>query len=491
MSATKLGPQDMLEYIAQYGVLIYRKCQYAIQKSAVESHLLRHKIYREERQKLMSSISQLKIFEPHEVPLPASDSSPIDGLPVLDGFRCSVDGCGSLFVSSKRMNHHQKERHAGIHPCSAREVKLQTFFRVFEVTEAIHTGMSGIEMQASILGEIEMLEEQEPVQQPLPKPFLTDYETETLTYFYWFNTQTSLTIPCTERPRSASHYWKREVVPLAFSKRWLMCGLLGLSAYHLAVTNNQAMLEGDHTENSSQFFSVFSTGFNEAKICALGTEGSEVEKKACIAGEQIDYVISCIHWNQSPSQLESIMIILRRFYIRHCTLSQDDSHSNEAGIQNEAFERASMIIQKSPPSNSGPLSVLLTRLSALPSRMTEAFGRPENVRDIGDVLTTISDIAILIECCEIGFVSDDMRVALEGMTMWLAKISDRFYQMVSIHDPAALTVLAHWAASLVERAEKCGCWFLEGLARTIILQIVEQLPADKPAIIGLIESLMK
>ncbi|CAG8958180.1 hypothetical protein HYFRA_00000532 [Hymenoscyphus fraxineus] len=292
MSATKLGSQDMLEYDAQYGVLICRKCQYAIQKSAVESHLLRHKIYWEERQKLMSSISQHNVFEPHEVPLPASDSSPIDGLPVLIGFRCSVDGCGSLFASSKRMNHRQKERHAGIPPCSAREVKLQTFFRgtkikYFEVTEAIHTEMSGIEMQASILGEIETLEEQDLVQQQLLKPSLTDYKTETVSYFYCFNTQTSLTIPCTE-----SHYWQREVVPLALANRWLMCGSLGLSAYHLAVTNNQAMFGGDHTENSSQLFSVFSTRFNEAKICALRKEGSEVEKKAYIAGKQIEYVIS-------------------------------------------------------------------------------------------------------------------------------------------------------------------------------------------------------
>ncbi|KAK9491447.1 hypothetical protein V1508DRAFT_421970 [Lipomyces doorenjongii] len=46
-------------------------------------NLLRHKIYRDERQRLLSSIAGLHIFEPHLVPLPTPAPPPIDALPII------------------------------------------------------------------------------------------------------------------------------------------------------------------------------------------------------------------------------------------------------------------------------------------------------------------------------------------------------------------------------------------------------------------------
>src|SRR5277367_6532329 len=133
MLAIRLGPRDLLEYDARYGVLICRECQYAIQKSALQSHLLRHKIYRHERQRLLSSIAQLDLFEPHQVPLPTPASPPIDALPIISGYRCTAVGCGNLCASSKRMRRHWSEIHGLSEPLNpssfARPVKLQTFFR--------------------------------------------------------------------------------------------------------------------------------------------------------------------------------------------------------------------------------------------------------------------------------------------------------------------------------------------------------------------------
>jgi hypothetical protein len=105
---------NILVYNAQHRVLICRDCQYAVQKSALASHLLRHKIYRTDRQQLLSSVSSLDVLEPEDVLLPGPTSSPVDELPVIDELRCTVAGCEYLYASEKRMKKHRSESHFGV-----------------------------------------------------------------------------------------------------------------------------------------------------------------------------------------------------------------------------------------------------------------------------------------------------------------------------------------------------------------------------------------
>ena len=134
MSLVNFGANDLLRYNPAHKILICSDCQYAIQKSALESHLLRHKIYRGDRQRLLSSIEQLDLLDPDEVSLPALGSPAVDLIPVLSGFCCTVQGCRHLTASSKRMQRHWSETHGqgGSVPLLssfARPAKLQTFFR--------------------------------------------------------------------------------------------------------------------------------------------------------------------------------------------------------------------------------------------------------------------------------------------------------------------------------------------------------------------------
>lgn len=59
----------------------------------------------------------------------------------------------------------------------------------------------------------------------------------------------------------------------------------------------------------------------------------------------------------------------------------------------------------------------------------------------------------LSECCEIRSACDEAGAAWQDMAAWLANASHNFDRMVGCHDPAALVVLARWAAVLVKRAE--------------------------------------
>ena len=76
------------------------------------------------------------------------------------------------------------------------------------------------------------------------------------------------------------------------------------------------------------------------------------------------------------------------------------------------------------------------------------------------------------------------------MAKWLADVPDHFDQMIVYDHPAALVVLAHWAAILVKRAEHVGCWYLKGSAKIVVLQVVRQLCTNGRAVLGLVDSLM-
>jgi hypothetical protein len=54
---------------------------------------------------------------------------------------------------------------------------------------------------------------------------------------------------------------------------------------------------------------------------------------------------------------------------------------------------------------------------------------------------------------------------------FLHSLPSHFHTLLSRHEPAALVVLAHWAATLVHGAEASGCWLLRGLAGRLVEEI--------------------
>lgn len=512
----------------------------------MRSHLLRHKIYRTERERLLSSITQLDLFEPHHVPLPNPTSPPIEALPIISGYRCTALGCETLCASSKRMRRHRREVHNLSEPPNsssfARPVKLQTFFRgtklkYFEVDATRVAGTTRVVSPATTTtdngseryGEgghdeqsLDALSTTSPTPPSLPlrvpKPpenlpgsSLVNIDLRALTYFHHFTTATSRTLPINEYPLPAAHYWQTDVVLLALRWRWLMCGLLAISACHLATLADGATIEWAHREQSAQFFAEFSAGWEETARHDMSIEAAGVEEEVKKAGGRIRCILVCAHWPSSNttlnqginpgqaaiSRLQTIMTTLRSFAIPDFKLCPGGTRSDDDDGQEEVFARASRILKTRGSSGAGSFGVfssfdgspsaLFNRLSALPSRMAEAIGKPESAQD---VLATLSAMATLVECCDITFESDEMGAAWRGTTTWLIKVPDHFNHMVSRHNPAALVVLAHWAASLVIRAENCGCWFLKGSAQTVLLEIAEQIPADDRAVQSLVGSLM-
>ena len=493
----RLGPNNLLEFDSRYGVLICRECHYAIQKSALQSHLLRHKIYREERQQLLTAIAQLDLLEPEDVLLPSPDSLPIDSLPILDGFRCTALGCGNLCASSKRMKRHRSEAHGLSEPCDpsffSRPVKIQTFFRgtklrYFEVTP-LHTqgnSMTALPLTTATTEGIDDDEQDgdldEPAEQaqdsqmqdvPLSSSSEIPLNLETMTYFHHFTSVTSLTIPGIKRLQDSPQYWQTEVVHYALQRQWMMCGLLAVSACHLASLTDDPDLELVHGQRAISFAGEFLAGLENTYSHGLPVE----VRQACT---QIRSILRCAQGTAldpaAPSPLHSFMEVIRDFII-------PEYDTDENGL----FRAACPMMNMMPCDAS---EALRRSLESLPARMTDAFGRPSNTRE---PLTIMSAVMALHGCVAITFGcgENDQGPAWVGMISWVSKVPETYRQMVANHHAAALVVLAHWAAGLVGRAENCGWWFLKGSAATIMSMIEERLPPEDYAVRGLIAGLQQ
>lgn len=492
----RLGPHDLLEYNAIYKVLICRDCHYAIQKNALGSHLLRHKIYREERQRLLSTINGLDIVEPDDLPLPNANTLPVDTLPVVSGHCCTVAGCGHLCASSKRMRRHWSDAH-GVNGSNnfsslARSVKLQTFFRgtklkYFEVSATSSNTESqlsddeiGYGREGSRLNAAPSPAQSTPNSEPCPAVDL-----ETLIYFHHFITATKLSLPGAEDSLPASQYWEKDIIPLALQRRWLMCGLLAISAYHSATFEDETTARKIHRERAAKFNSEFFAGFNMIANDDTNTMATEAFQKANKAGIQIRSILNCTQWTLNEftmsqettpgpatfSQLESILRGIRSSVSSESVTSSCKDQSRDEGPQRALDKNGSL-------ENDNARTMLLNYIHMLPYRMAEIFGKPDHDQDAPAILLAIEALS---KCCISSFESDDLLGVWQCMAAWLIKTPDHFNRMVSLQNSAALVVLAYWAAILVERAESCGVWFIHGLSRRILLQIQEYLSTDDAA----------
>ncbi|KAI4160161.1 MAG: hypothetical protein LQ342_005950 [Letrouitia transgressa] len=528
MPDARFGAGDLLEYNSKYSLLICRKCQYAVQKNALESHLLRHKIYRGDRQRLLSSIARLDLLEPHHVPLPAPGSPPVDALPILSGYCCTAEGCLHLTASSKRIKRHWSEFHGlhGLVPLSssfARPAKLQTFFRgtkvrYFEVasptTSLSNTDYDGNDDDGKKAREEEgrnAIAATPPSRPSVPvtpgtaqDPSPADFNLETLAYFYHFSTTTSLTLPGAEHPQSAKHYWQTHVLLRALQQRWLMCGLLAISAYHLVALADDTTSKQIHRERGVHFYSEFSAGLGQTTGSVLDLEVANIVEETKQCCEQIRRLLYCAQWLLAEDafgdavarcQLLPIMSTVRgcgvpNYTLRHSKIRNENHESQEEWVAQGCLHTRNSSHSENPnadSSNTNMPSVLLNILRALPFRIAEGLGRPESAQD---VFATLSAISTMVECCDISFACDEVAAAWQGVATWLTNVPDHYNQMVQRHDPAALVVLAHWAAMLVKRAERVGCWFLKGSAKIIVLQVARHLSAKEHTVLSLVECLM-
>lgn len=488
----RLGPDGLLEYNAEYGVLICRECQYAVQKNALGSHLLRHKIYREDRHQLLASIELLRLHDPEDVPVPNPESPAVEAIPVISGHACAVDGCAYLCASSKRMRRHWTAAHGSepLEPIS-RPATFQTFFRgtklrYFEIVSSAPAAATSSTRSSTNGGQSATLSS------PADLPSL-DIDLETLTYFHHFLTTTSPTLP--EQSPHIGHFWHKEVIPLALKHKWLMAGVLATSAFYLSIMLAGAPEKEAHKEKYVRLSFEFRSGWEAMDRLGYATMDLAVLNAVKKAHHQVDCLLNCAEWafaesytlQELPFDLELLMRNLHDLAYPERPQTESDQNANHRPKFDGVLFRAGRVHGTNEPQSVRMPSTILNSLRVLPQHMAEIFGKPEPTME---ALSPVIAFGALADCCETSYSSDNESAAWIGMTTWLAEIPDSFYNFISRRDPATLVVLAYWAAFLVGRAEAQGCWFVRGLRERMLMQISQHLVINKAAR-SLVTELMK
>ncbi|KIW95463.1 uncharacterized protein Z519_04048 [Cladophialophora bantiana CBS 173.52] len=255
----------LLTYMPDYGLVICKRCEFAIQPQAISSHLLRHRIYRGERQELLERIGRLKLLDPAEVPKPPPDISPLPYLQVSDGYRCKFPACDHLYISEKRMSQHLHGSHKELSAINieiqARRVRLQTFFkgnkiRYFEVNAA-HGASNHKGPTDSTTHPLPRLSRLSHAQVAPTSPADDDSRNSgkssaaelpmsDLMYLHHYITRTSLSLT---RGDDSLTFWA-DTLPLhASTQPFLMHGILGVAAFHQAAITSDAQQRKMHQSN--------------------------------------------------------------------------------------------------------------------------------------------------------------------------------------------------------------------------------------------------
>lgn len=522
MPSSPRNPQDLLAYNSAYRVLICRKCQYAIQKNAISSHLLRHKIYREERQRLLSYVAELDILDPEDVISPPPGSQAIPGLSVIPGYCCIRPGCDSLCASIKRMKRHQSQDHKETDLVNiaayARPVMLQTFFRgtKLKYVEVSDGGMRGdravMSNEASFENDedadVQDIEDEvpsignassgmsdrslsqrttSPLESAQDSEHVANLNLEAMAYFRHYLTTTSASLPA---PYDAPQYWSTTVVDHSLKHQWLMHGLLALAAYNLAKNSIDADLKETHALYGRQYLLEFSNGFSLELVRQQILHGTDMST----IGNRIHHLLKC-----AISAIGHSAPDIDRINGQHPSLGiaplveilgdiAQWSFLPPPGLSDQQliFSRAKTILdfnEEDIPNLDPTYFRLLNCLGSLPAQLATALGRPDRVQE---VLATLAATSSLVVCCEISFASDSREAVWHGMVGWLVMLPQQFHDMVKTDSAAALVLLAYWSA-LVSRAETMGFWFMNGLAERVIREVDERLEDNQSGLRRLVQ----
>lgn len=110
-------PDQLFSQLPDYGVIICRRCQHAIQPTKIASHLrhTNHRIPITQAQEIQYTISTWQGFaqEPQELIFPHSVEQPIPGLALYtDGLLCTVvEDCDYVCRSHESIRKHIKSEH--------------------------------------------------------------------------------------------------------------------------------------------------------------------------------------------------------------------------------------------------------------------------------------------------------------------------------------------------------------------------------------------
>lgn len=484
---------DLLKHYEEYGVIICKPCSFAIQPSALASHLLKHQIYRSERRKLISQLVHLKLTDPADVVDPAPMSNPVPELQIYKGLRCLHKGCQHICASEKRMSQHWSEVHGERESKNVitRPAWLQTFFRgnkirYFEVSGPFNGPVSITSSPASNDSPATPRTNIDSTSSPVEPPLTLDMDS--LRYLLYYKEHTALSLP--RNDRESTWFWTAGIPQEALKHPFLMSGLLGLAAFHMARVTPDPAQSAYHHAASVRYQAASLTDFREL------TRRPDVSNAvALIAYSRLIAIQRCtrdIDDAYKVNWITEFMYLIRGSVEQLISLQAFLPHDCEFKLSLQQLEGIARLDDEAARSKDAENvakipSLMLDRLDQLPQRLGQVLGKPDPA-NMKDVQASFEACTALIAAYARAYSAKappvsahppleprgDMVAAIwNGFESWTRTVSDHYIHLLEINDGPALIILAHFCV-LVKRFEE-RYWYVQGMPGRMIELIENKL----------------
>lgn len=492
----------LLKHLPQYGVVVCRQCRFAVQPSALSSHLQNHGILRSERRRILDQLSQLHLLNPDQVPVPASNDPPLPDLPVLNGYKCRALLCNYTCTSSKRMSQHWSEIHQQPNSrlVSQRAAKLQTFFRgnkirYFEVSgpadSPCWTQKQSQRARDSIRGpgsaSNELLSEdastpaslQPSNAETVQQDDAADADAPQLDFQalrYWHHFMSS-TVTALTRGDDSLNFWHRTVSLEAFRHPFLMYAMLAMAAVEESVTASTRDEAARHRRAFTAYQAGSLPGFRAAVASPSEENSTAIIACARLTGIQ-DAAQDLLDLDAGKGEITLSALVEHTTLLRGCSdllldlqpvlpadsgfKLHDSAARRRAAVYEDALSAGAEVPHILAMSPGVPHHVYAT-LATLEERLASlalftANERPvvhAAVRDLAAaVAASWPDAADADALAEYDSDNEDgLAMVWSGVDGWLhaRSVRDGLMPLLSARRPAALVLMGVWAVLLLRR----------------------------------------
>ncbi|KJY01601.1 hypothetical protein TI39_contig285g00051 [Zymoseptoria brevis] len=512
---------DLLKYYEEYGVVICVQCQFAVQPTALTSHLLKHQIYRNERRQLLASLYKLRLESPCRVRDPPRGSPPFAELPVYRGHRCEANECDHVCASHKRMSQHWSDVHGEreSRKVQAREAWLQTFFRGNKVR---YFEVAPPPRPPSVAAPLETSPPETTTQEPqgakLPKSQyeqlrgnvnrsagdVSALDLEAMRYYHHYLTSDTV-VPAYVHSHGRdgpSARWQTKLSHEAHRHQFLMYAILAYAALEASYTSSDTKEARKHREAC---FRYQTAGLGD--FLAHSQRPGPSNAVALIAyatltnGQHFCSLPNGDDGSASFSQAAELVHLVRGQYETQLSVQNflpPDSDFRLSLDDVRFLTDPEDSLRRPMPTMSPKMRAWLENLSDdLYRALATSRGKP--IEDDWDPQIYSYAIKLLVPAYEHAFAGASALIAsghwdakLEimpsdspALAFWARFVPDNFVSLLRESRPAALVIFAHWW--WLTRGIETTSWFARGHARSVLAWIASGLNGDLP---GLVTRLM-
>ena len=453
-----------LRHLPEYRVLLCATCSHCVLLGALDRHLKDiHGVPRADRKVYIDEAQALDLAELDEVQYPEATQPPIRGLPVLDGYACTVEGCSHTCSTFKRMQAHWRADHPELYRAKgakgySRRVKLQTFFRgnclrYFIVAEGLSDSSSDSALS-------------------LPRATPTIDKNKSSTEWLLIKHFNAEAFPSMLPTKSTKKSWRDMVLQVGDDAEYLRYALLCVTAHHIAYENPESRF----------FYGCEASKYRALAIEALPKRVTTIDKSnfwavfnfsrlmtvCCLAGVQLNNL-------RGDEQLTTDMSVLPEWVpIQLQGRSLVWPHRGEGRIANAlhgdppALFKVETTMENKKPEAHIPYNPYDGRLEKLNFKIKAIADQEPNS-------ICLQALHTLRQAWTMPFQSEAVSFR-DVSLMFIVRAPVKYLDLVKDEDPVALVIFAHYCVMFSLSEEHY--WYMRHHAERLLLRVIGSLEPE-------------